>query len=123
MALVNGAAGEHEYTDASVADPAVAALRGRVEAAADEAMRQDEARVSITLADGRVLDCHVEHAVGSVDRPMSDADLEAKFTGLAKGILPAEQISRLIGLCWSITALEDVAEISRASVPLPISAA
>jgi len=122
VALVNGAAGEHEYSDASVADPAVAALRGRVAAAADEAMRQDEARVSITLADGRVLDCHVEHALGSVDRPMSDADLEVKFTGLAEGILPAEQISRLIGLCWSITALEDVAEISRASVPLPISA-
>jgi len=48
---------------------------------------------------------------------MSDAAIDAKFTGLAKGILPAEQIRCLIGLCWSVTALEDVAEISRASVP------
>ncbi len=118
VALASGAAGEHEYTDASVLDPAVSALRGRVDASADDRLRQDEARVSITLADGRVLDCHVEHAVGSVDCPMSDADLDIKFSGLAKAILPAEQIKRLLGLCWSVTALGDVTEISRASVPM-----
>ena len=27
----------------------------------------------------------VEHAIGSLDRPMSDGDLEAKFRGLAEG--------------------------------------
>jgi hypothetical protein len=42
-------------------------------------MRDDEARVKITLKDGRVLNKHVTHAIGSLERPMGDADLNAKF--------------------------------------------
>ena len=48
---------------------------------------------------------------------MSDADLEAKFRGLAKGILPEAQADRLIQLCWDIGELEDAGEVARASVP------
>lgn len=117
VALAHGAAGEHEYSDACVAEPVVIALRDRVEATADDALRQDEAHVVLTLEDGRVLTYHVEHAVGSVKRPMSDGDLEAKFFGLTKNILGRSQAERVIGLCWSVAELDDVAAVSRASVP------
>ena len=117
VALIYGAAGEHEYSDACVADPAVAALRDRAEATADDSLRQDEAHIAVTLDGGQVLTQHVEHVVGSARQPMSDSDLEAKFSGLATGILGRIQTERLIKLCWSVAALDDVAEISRASVP------
>jgi 2-methylcitrate dehydratase PrpD len=71
----------------------------------------------MTLKDGSVLEKYVEHVVGSVARPMSDADLEAKFRGLCKGILPAAQADKLIGLCWNVGKLKRVAEIARASAP------
>ncbi|MNC87355.1 hypothetical protein D3C83_30740 [compost metagenome] len=48
---------------------------------------------------------------------MSDADLEAKFRGFADGILSQAETDRLIGLCWDIGSLKDVAEVARASVP------
>jgi len=117
VALVHGTAGEQEYSDAYVAAPVVVALRERVEATADDALRPDEAHVVLTLENGRVLKYHVEHAVGSVKRPMSDGDLEAKFFGLAKNILGRSQAERVIGLCWSVAELDDVAAVSRASVP------
>jgi 2-methylcitrate dehydratase PrpD len=75
------------------------------------------------LKDGRTLEKFVEHAVGSIDRPMTDAQLEAKFRGLGAGILSGAEIDRLIRLCWDIGKLGDAAEVARASVPAPARAA
>jgi hypothetical protein len=55
--------------------------------------------------------------VGSIDRPLSDDDLEAKFRGLTEGILAKAECDRLIGLCWDIGKLKDAGEVARASVP------
>ena len=33
---------------------------------------------------------------------MSDKDLEAKFTGLANGVLPADRQRKLMDLCWNV---------------------
>ena len=45
--------------------PKVIAVRDRIDATADPAIRKLEARVRIELNDGRVVDKHVEHALGS----------------------------------------------------------
>jgi 2-methylcitrate dehydratase PrpD len=117
VALLHGAAGEKEYSDERVLDPRVIALRDRVEAAIGPNMRDDEARVKLTLKDGRVVEKYVEHAIGSCERPMSDEDLEAKFHTLADEVLGRAQAARLLSLAWSIEALKDVADISRATIP------
>lgn len=118
VAIVRGAASPKEYTDPVVRDPAVTALRDRVRAEAQPGIREEEAYVTITLRDGRKLERHVAHAVGSLERPMSDADLEAKFRGLADGLLTPARTEKLISLCWSVASLKDVAELARASVPV-----
>ena len=46
---------------------------------------------------------------------MSDADLEAKFAGLADGILPPSRTRQLMDLCWKVEELPDAAEIARAA--------
>lgn len=76
-------------------------------------IREDEAHVRVDLADGRTLEHHVDHAVGSEARPMSDADLERKFRGLAEPVLPASSIERLIEGCWDIEKVADVGELIR----------
>ncbi len=115
VAIIDRAAGETQFSDACVRSPAVIALRERVHAATDAAIRKTEARVSIRLRDGRLLDHHVEHALGTLERPMSDADLEAKFRGLVAGVLPDEQASRLIELSWSAGELDEAGTIARAA--------
>ena len=117
VAIIHGAAGEAQYSDKAVRDPRVIALRDRVTAAAEKGVHEDQVHVTIRLKNGKVLEKHVEHAVGSLDRPMSDSDLEAKFRGLAEGILAKAEADRLIGLCWDIGKLKDAGEVARASVP------
>ncbi len=114
-AIVHGAAGEREYADAVVADPQIVALRDKVAAVAEDDIAEDEAFVRVTLNDGRVLNKHVEHAIGSLERPMDDAALNAKFDGLAREALPAAKADALRDLCWGLESLEDAAALARAA--------
>jgi 2-methylcitrate dehydratase PrpD len=116
-ALVHSAAGEAQFSAACVNDPQIAALRGRVTAAAEAAIGRTEAYVTIALNDGRTFSKHVAHALGTLARPMSDGDLEAKFRGLTAGVLTTAQAEEIIALCWRITRLEDAGVICRAAVP------
>ena len=117
VAIIHGAAGEAEYSDACVRDSKVIALRERVAAAVDHNVHEDQVHVAIKLKNGKILEKFIEHAIGSLDKPMSDADLEAKFRGLANGILSESETDRLIGLCWDIGKLKNTGEVARASVP------
>ena len=115
IGIVAGVAGEPEFSDAAVKDPVTIGLRDKVEPRIDSRLRQDQARVRITLTDGRVLEQFVEHAVGSVENPMSDRQLEAKFRDLVAGIVPAGRIQPLIDLCWQVATLTDAGDIARAA--------
>jgi 2-methylcitrate dehydratase PrpD len=115
LAIAQGVVGEQQFSDRLVRDPALVALRDRVTAIIDPAIKEDQVRIAVALKDGRKLDKFVEHAAGSKDRPMSDADLEAKFTGQAEGVLPPAQTKTLIDLCWQIEKLQGAAELARAA--------
>jgi 2-methylcitrate dehydratase PrpD len=117
VAIIHGAAGEAQYSDAVVRDARIMSLRDRVTATADRAMHEDQVQVSIKLKSGKTLEKYIEHAVGSLDRPMSDSDLEAKFRALADGILSKPETDKLIRLCWDVAKLNDAGEVARASVP------
>lgn len=116
-AIIYGAAGEREYSDACVGDPTVVGLRDKVEATVDPSVREDEAYLTVTLEDGRVLTRHVPHAIGSLERPMSDADLEAKFLGLCDGVLDPRRARAAMDLYWTVEKLTDASELVRASTP------
>jgi 2-methylcitrate dehydratase PrpD len=117
VALLDGAAGEKQYSDAKVRDARTIALRDRIDAVIDPKMRDDEVRVRLTLKDGRSLEKYVEHAIGSKEVPMTNEQLEAKFRGLADDIIGPEQAARLLALAWSIEELADAAEICRMAAP------
>jgi 2-methylcitrate dehydratase PrpD len=107
VAIAAGAAGVKQFSDDWVRRPDVVALRDRVVPKVDPSIGEAQARVAITLKDGRRLERFVEHAVGSVERPMSDADLDAKVRDLCDGVLPAAQTARTIELCRGIEREKD----------------
>lgn len=113
VGIIHGAAGEAQFSDAVVLDPRVIALRERVFATQDSAIGRTEARVSIRLRNGKRLERHIAHSLGTLERPMSDADLEAKFRGLVTGVLPEPRVAELIAACWSLESLEDAGAIAR----------
>lgn len=118
IGLIYGRANESEYADEVVRSPGVIAIRDRVTATADPAVTSYlEAYVSIKLRDGRVLAHHVPHALGTLQRPMSDGDMEEKFCALLAPVLPAHRAGPLIALCWDAERLDNVGDIARAATP------
>lgn len=115
VALRFGMAGEAQFSDASVLDPLTIELRRKVSIERDESIGRVQSHVFIRLKDGRTLERRVEQALGTLERPMSDADLEAKFRGLVDGILSAAQSDEIIRLCWTVETLPDAGAIARAA--------
>jgi 2-methylcitrate dehydratase PrpD len=115
VALVDGAAGEHQYSDERVNAPEVRALRATISAAADAQLPEIAAHVAVTFKSGRILEKRIDRVVGSAENPMSDRDLEMKVRGLAHGVLPAAQADAMIALAWRIDELADVAQFARAA--------
>jgi 2-methylcitrate dehydratase PrpD len=117
VGLVRGRAGLQEYTDEAVNDAAVRRVRELTTATGDAGLTEDQARVEVELADGRVLRHIVEQSLGNIHRPLSDAQLETKFRAQAVLALPAPQADAALSLCWRIADLPDVGELINAAVP------
>ena len=76
----------------------------------------DEPRIVILLKDGRKVETFIEHAIGSVQNPMSDRDLEVKFAGLTDSVLPLDRSKRVMELCWNAAALKDARALPKAAI-------
>src|SRR5215470_5533398 len=112
VALVEGIAGERQFSDEVVLAPTVIDLRRRVNATVDPSLAKDQARVSVLKQNGDVSSVFVEHAVGSLENPMSDRMIEDKFLSLVDGILSPAKARFVIDACWRADGLSNVAEIA-----------
>jgi len=83
VGFIFGEAGEHQYTDAIVQDPQVIQLRDRVQATVDHSIPEDAAELTLQTIDGKTHYIRIDHAIGSLERPLSNAELRAKFIGQA----------------------------------------
>jgi 2-methylcitrate dehydratase PrpD len=110
VALIDGAAGMAQYTDAKAIDPAVAALRRKIKPVADETLRKDEAHATI-VENGKRHQVHIAHASGTADNPMSDAQIEAKFTANATPVIGADNTKRVAEWVWSLEKHADMREL------------
>ena len=92
-AVVFGGVGVDTFDDERIEDERVTRLMQRVTMHVDEDIGKDkpsltEARVRVTLKDGRVLVREAHGARGYPDRPASAAELEAKFLSCAMRAMP-----------------------------------
>ncbi|MEO5784088.1 MAG: MmgE/PrpD family protein, partial [Casimicrobiaceae bacterium] len=109
--IIFGAAGEAEFGDAIVTRRDVVALRDRIHATVDAGIHEDQADVTVTCRDGRRVHLFVEHAIGSMERPMTDDDLARKFHGLVDPVLGAERADALINRSMTLGTATDVREL------------
>ena len=113
--VIFGQAGEAEFADAVVARPDVMALRERIRATADASIEEAAADVTMVARDGRRLHTFVRYAIGSLERPMTDADLARKFHGLVDPVLGVARAARLIDRCATLSACASVDALTRLS--------
>lgn len=107
VAMIDGAAGTAQYTDAKAVEPAIAALRRKVKPVADETLRKDEAYATV-IANGNKHDVHIPHASGTADNPMSDSAIETKFMANAEPVIGADRARQAAEFVWSLEKQPDV---------------
>ncbi len=112
-----GRAGEDEFSDKVVNRPDMVALRRKVVATVDNSIDEASADVTAVLTDGRRVHVFVEHAIGSLENPMTDTLLEGKFHGLSDPILGVAPTARLLGACWKLGDAADVRALVGLAVP------
>jgi 2-methylcitrate dehydratase PrpD len=111
MALLRGEAGEAEFSEASLADPAVARVMARVTPEGDDSIPITAAHMTVRLADGRVLEERITAARGTPGNPGTRDDVEAKFRRLAETVLPATRVAELTAALRGLAEAKDVAAI------------
>ncbi len=106
--LIYGRAGEHEFADAVVNDPLVVETRRKVHAVVDDSIDEAAVRVSALLKNGERVDIAVEHAIGSLQRPLSDQQLQNKFNDLVVPVLGQARADEITRTCRALGSLGDV---------------
>lgn len=122
-ALLRGDGSPTAFTDEAATAPELVALRRKVEATSDTSIHEDAVDIEVELSDGRMVHRYVEHAIGSLDRPLDNDQLITKFADQAEPVIGREVTARLMELCWKLPALADAGEVARASVPAGHAAA
>lgn len=122
VGLVYGKGGIREYSEPVANDPLIVALRDRVSLRTDTSLRDDETRVNFwyTANDGseKVKEIHIEHVVGSLDNPMTDEQLNAKYRDQAiEGGLSEDNIRQSILQCWEMEQIPNIQSFMRLLVP------
>lgn len=119
--VVRGHAGYAALDDFALADPAIAALRHRVQIDEDPAMsalapRLRPARVTLTLTDGRSTTHSCDSHRGDFDRPFAQSEIRAKFGELAETVLTAEgagEVERAVDRCEQWTSFAELTTVLR----------
>ncbi|MBT8550278.1 MmgE/PrpD family protein [Polynucleobacter paneuropaeus] len=117
MGLMFGQAGEGEYDDDLVNRADVVALRAKVNATTDTNISEASVDVTAILKDGKEVHVFVKNAIGSVENPMSDTNLEQKFTSLAEPIIGKQKTAQLISALWNLGKAADLKQIIQLSTP------
>jgi 2-methylcitrate dehydratase PrpD len=117
VGLIFGQAGEGEYADDIVNRADVVALRAKVNATTDTSISEASVDVKAFLKNGQEVHVFVKNAIGSVENPMSDANLEQKFTSLAEPIIGKEKTRQLISALWRLGQASDLKQILQLCTP------
>ena len=115
-ALLLGAAGVPEFSDATAFRPDVVALRQKVRAELDDSLPDGAARVNIQRMSGEKLSEIVMAAKGSLADPLSDRDIEAKLRDGARLGGTDWDVERVIDDVWRLDTLADVSGLMRPRV-------
>ena len=108
LALTRRAAGLATFDGTDVDDPQIRGLRERMVGVADPALQPRQARVRIERLDGTHAEHGIDHPSGSPQRPLSDAQLQRKFTELALRALDPTAAARVFAHCMQLARLPDL---------------
>lgn len=115
VALLHGDGAPTAFTDDLVNDPAVISLRDRIDATPDASCHEASVTIRVTFTDDTTLDKHIERTIGSSEVPLTDAQIDHKFTVQSALVIGKAATERLLRMAWQTPNLADVADLARCS--------
>jgi 2-methylcitrate dehydratase PrpD len=116
VALIDGTVSfEMSHSRERMEDPAVKAVRSRVQLVADKSLMDPAAprggRVEVTLNDGRTVSHYTRHPPGTKENPLDAARLSDKVRDLMTPVIGAGQTQAVIDRVGTLDAVRDVREL------------
>lgn len=118
-ALLRGTASVSEFSARFVTDPAAVTLRAKVRPELDVSLPRGAATVVVETKDGRALSATVHHARGSIEKPLSDAEIETKSRDCARSGGSGIDPSRIAEAVWSLDKAASLQPLLQAIVVGP----
>ncbi len=99
-----------------IMDPTIRAQLKKVEVVADPEIEKvfpalQRVIVNLTTTDGRTFSKQLDYPKGDPRNPLSDAEVEEKFTALAEGVLPESTQKKLKHAIWNLEKLDSVSRL------------
>jgi 2-methylcitrate dehydratase PrpD len=114
-ALLRGDGAPTAFTDEIVTAPDIVALRDTITATPDPSCHEASVDIVVTFKDGSTLHKHVERTIGSSDVPLTNEQIDTKFTVQSALVIGDEATKALLDIAWKTPTLADVAEVARVS--------
>lgn len=112
VALVTGRALPDEYRPPLLGDPQVMQLAAKVEVEKDDSLpRGVSCRMVVTSAGGTRSEAQVDHPLGSVGNPLSDAQLVDKHLALSSPVLGESAARALVDAVRDVETIDDVNDL------------
>lgn len=112
-----GRAGEAEFSNEVVNSKEVVELRAKIRPVVAENLSETSADITIVCKDGRRFNVFVEHASGSIDKPLSDKQLDSKFEGQVYPVLGQARGLEILTAARHLSEHEDVSELCALTRP------
>ena len=112
IGLLYGKGSLAQFKDEVVRDPALIEIRDRVDADADVGIAPDEVRITVKMKDGKTMEKHILHSVGSVARPMTKEQLTEKFKDQCAKAL-GDNVDSVSQALWEIEDAANVAQVAQ----------
>jgi aconitate decarboxylase len=111
VGLLFGKATPAQYEDEVVVDVKVVQLRDRFRAVSDQNLRADQCHLVVKVAGRDDIKKQVDYAVGSLERPMTDEQLTAKFSDQCVRTMGQEMTDKASQWCWGLMLEDDMRRI------------
>ncbi len=118
LPFLYGAAGVREFEPACVDAPETVAFRAKVTPQLDTSLPPGAATVEVLTRERGTLAATVLHPRGSVERPLTDLEIEDKARSLARSGCPDCDFDRVLDLVWSFDRLTSVRPLLAAATPV-----
>ena len=117
IALLDGRAGEAEFSDTAVHRADVRALMARIEVVPDPEVPHTQAGATALTGDGETVETWVDHARGTPGNRLTDDELGEKFHGLADDVIGRDRAERLADAAFSLKETGDIEAMLELTTP------